>query len=313
MHPDISIVVCTFNRADMLRDALMSLTRLESKGAFSFEILVVDNASTDHTPQVAAEVAAGSSIAVRYVREERQGVACARNRGLAEATGQWIAFFDDDQLAEPDWLAELFAIAQQQNSRCVGGSVRLKLPADCTREIAAYCRPLLGESPQLGNPMRYGRKMAPGTGNVMIHRSVFDEVGRFDEQIVVRGEDSDLFERIDAADIEAWYTPRAVVWHMIPPERLADEYLLRLAHLSGWGPAKQDLVRRGKLALSVLWAARLARAALMFAPNWFVKRLSGDREQALAARCRLANTAGYSRSVLALLGPRRFRIQGYGA
>jgi GT2 family glycosyltransferase len=312
-NPHITIVVCTYNRADMLRDALNSLTRLETNDAFTFEILVVDNASTDHTEQVAREIADASTVPVRYVLESRKGVACARNRGLAEATGDWIAFFDDDQLAEADWLAELLAIATEKKSRCVGGSVRLMLPETCDRELAAYCRPLLGESAQLHEPKRYGRKMAPGTGNVLIHRSVFADVGGFDEKIVIRGEDSDLFERIDAAGIEAWYTPNAVIWHMIPPERLSDAYLMRLAHMGGWGPARHDLACHGRLMLALLWAARLGRAALIFVPSLVCNFLRGDREAALAAKCRLANTVGYSKSVVTLLAASLSRIEGYNA
>ncbi len=310
---NITVVVCTLNRADQLAPALESLTRLETADHFSFEIVVVDNGSTDHTHSAVESVSPGQATTIRYAYEGRPGVAAARNRGIAEAAGEWIAFFDDDQRADPAWLVELLAIAEEKASRCVGGSVQLLLPKGCDRQLATACRPLLGESPQLEAPCRYGRKMAPGTGNLMVHRSVFDEVGCFDEALAVRGEDSELFERIDAARIESWYSPRAIVLHVIPAERLHDDYLIKIARLGGWSPAKQDLMRRGRLGVLVLWLARVARALAVFFPRRLWSLVRGDRESALAMRCRIAATAGYSRCLLSLLGPKRFQVEGFRA
>src|SRR2546421_689464 len=104
---DVSVVVCTYNRAALLRDALASLGVLQTDGRFRYEILVVDNASSDETPAVIEEEAARSPVPMRGVREARPGVACARNRGVQETAAPWIAFFDDDQIADPGWLAEL--------------------------------------------------------------------------------------------------------------------------------------------------------------------------------------------------------------
>src|SRR4029077_10495906 len=100
--PNVSIVVCTHNRAAMLRDALESLLRIETAGKFSYEIVVVDNASTDGTAQTVASLRQTAPV-LRYVYEAKKGIATARNRGLRESKGEWIAFFDDDQLADPRW------------------------------------------------------------------------------------------------------------------------------------------------------------------------------------------------------------------
>jgi CelD/BcsL family acetyltransferase involved in cellulose biosynthesis/GT2 family glycosyltransferase len=245
-HPDVSIVVCTHNRAAMLGDALGSLLPLETDDGLKFEIVVVDNASADATPDVVRSIAAragvsdnhvpaatsspvGGLAAVRYVFESRKGIATARNRGVAEARGSWIAFFDDDQLADPRWLVELLATARQQRVRCVGGRVELKLPADCERRLAPVCRMLLGGTVGSHELRRYNHRVTPGTGNLLIHRTVFDQVGRFDENFHRRGEDTDLFLRMLSAGIEGWYTPRAIVQHVIPPERLTAGWFLDTA------------------------------------------------------------------------------------
>src|SRR5688500_4978258 len=109
--PLISVVVCTYNRAGMLADALASLAAQQMDGRFEYEVLVVDNASTDETPAIIANAAQAADGLIRGVREPMQGIVPARNCGLREARGQWIAFFNDDQIAELNWLAELFAMA----------------------------------------------------------------------------------------------------------------------------------------------------------------------------------------------------------
>src|SRR5688572_12404265 len=125
--PDISIVVCTHNRAAMLREALASLYHLETGGRFTYEIVVIDNASTDATPQAIAAAAGESPAPLRGIHESQKGIVAARNRGIQEARGRWIAFFDDDQLADGRWLAELYRGAGQFDCRVVGGAVHLSL------------------------------------------------------------------------------------------------------------------------------------------------------------------------------------------
>src|SRR5262245_15851669 len=123
-RPDISVVVCTRNRAALLRGALASLYDLATEDEFTYEIVVVDNGSTDETPQVITMAMQESKHPLRGVLERESGIAAARNRGIAASRGRWIAFFDDDQLADWHWLAELFRGAQEKNCRVVGGSVQ---------------------------------------------------------------------------------------------------------------------------------------------------------------------------------------------
>src|SRR6476661_2567590 len=113
---DISIVVCTQNRAEMLRGALASLYDLSTNG-FTYEAVVIDSGSKDHTQQVIAKAAVESRHPLRCVFEPEKGIVPARNRGLREARGHWIAFFDDDQLADGQWLAELYRGAADKRCR----------------------------------------------------------------------------------------------------------------------------------------------------------------------------------------------------
>ena len=211
---DISVVVCTRNRAESLRETLCSLVAQQSDGQFAYEVLVVDNASTDHTPRVVEEISAAARIPVRYVREQCRGTSYARNRGVATARGEWIASFDDDQVADTRWLSQLFLLAKQKNVRSVGGAVLLRLPEGFDREVSPVCRRVLGESSGWDQPRRYTRSEGPGAGNQMLHRSVYESVGVYDVAYNLRGEDVDLYRRIRAAGIDTWYTPHAIAWHL---------------------------------------------------------------------------------------------------
>jgi glycosyltransferase involved in cell wall biosynthesis len=289
----------------MLRAALESLSQLRTNGAFSYEVVVVDNASTDATDAVVAAAAKSSAVAVRGVVESKRGIAYARNRGIREARGEWIAFFDDDQLADTGWLAELRGMADAKKVRCVGGAVHLRLPAGLDRKLTPVCRMLLGESVGMASARQYDLKVTPGTGSLLLHRSVFQEVGIFDESLNHRGEDTDLFVRIHTAGIEAWYTPAAIVHHVIPRERLGDEYLISLSPTVIEGVAKMERQTWGGLLFPLIVAARIGRAALIYVPQFLLwARMMGDREAILAARCRLAITAKYTREALPLLAPK---------
>ncbi len=96
---DISVNLCTLNRAKLLQGVLESLTDQETFEKFSYEVIVVDNGSIDETECVVRGAASASRVPVRYFREEARGIPQARNRGIKESRGEWIAFFDDDQLA----------------------------------------------------------------------------------------------------------------------------------------------------------------------------------------------------------------------
>jgi cellulose synthase/poly-beta-1,6-N-acetylglucosamine synthase-like glycosyltransferase len=162
----------------------------------------------------------GNARAVRGFVEPSQGVAAARNRAIRESQGRWIAFHDDDQIADPRWLVELLNLANEKRCPVVGGDVRLILPEKNTRQLSGVCRRLLGEMVGMTEVCQFGRKLVPGTNNMMIERTLFDKVGTFDETMLAGGEDAELYRRIRSTGCECWYTPRAVVHHIIPEHRL---------------------------------------------------------------------------------------------
>src|SRR5258708_3514138 len=101
--PQASIIICTCNRAESLKETLASMTSLAVPADLSVELVVVDNGSTDHTKNVVAHCAI-PDISVRYVLESRRGQCFARNRGISETTGEVIIFTDDDVRPAHNWI-----------------------------------------------------------------------------------------------------------------------------------------------------------------------------------------------------------------
>jgi glycosyltransferase involved in cell wall biosynthesis len=309
--PLISVIVTTFNRSAALGRALTSLAAQQTGGEFDFEIVVVDNGSADDTRRVADQHAGGTSAASHYFYEPKQGLPFARNRGLREAHGDWIAFFDDDQLAPPEWLGTLWRFAGAQLAACVGGGRKLVIDVDTPPQLAPYCRKLLGEVCQNDAPARYGRKFLPTTGNSLVHRSVFEALGGFNESWLEGGEDTEFFNRLVRSGIDAWFTPEAVVKHVIPPNRLTPQYLERIGLRHGVTFGRRDFEERGRWLLPFFTAARLVHGLVMFGSPLMLAKLRGDRAAELGWRCRLRRVEGYCRFALQAIAPRAFRQEEF--
>lgn len=308
---DVSIVMCTHNRAAMLRDALDSLMGQQTDGRFTYEIVLVHTASPDGTLSVIDQARQRSHVPIVDVHEPRPGQVVARNVGLETARGKWIAHFDDDQVAEPDWLKELLALARDKNVKSVGGALYLRLPDGCRRKLRPDCRRALGESVDWTTARAYTRNEGPGTGNQMVHRSVFEVVGKYDESFSLRGYDTDMYRRIREAGFDSWFAPRAIAYHVTPAERLDEEYFRETSLHNGWLFARRDRVEWGAAATVALMCARFAKMALIGVPRLAWARLTGDREQMLEGRVRLWRAEGYTRNVLYESQPRLFRQQAF--
>ena len=308
---DVSIVICSYKRPDMLRDALDSLIVQQTDGRFSYEIVVVINDLPDGTQAVIDEANRSAQVPVRSVLEPRRGQVPARNRGIAEARGEWIANFDDDQIAEPTWLKELLAIAQQTGARSVGGALDLLLPEDCDLELTQFCRRMLGASVDWDTPRPYTRREGPGTGNLMLHRSIFEKVGVYDESFTLRGYDTDLYRRIREAGLESWFTPKALAHHVTPASRLTDKYFRETFLHNGWSFARRDQAERSLPRVLMTLTARLGQAVCINLPRRAWAWLRRDRAKSLEARCRLWRAEGYTRCVLYSLAPKVFSQRGF--
>lgn len=298
---DVSIIIGSYNRAEMLAQTLSSLTaldtQLDSGDHFTYEVVVIDNASTDNTQETISQFTSsdksGSATQVRGFYEKEAGVTYARNCGIEASVGKWIAFHDDDQKAHPRWLAELINLATRRNLNIVGGAVHLLLPESNTRVLSPQLRQLLGEKVGMTEEQAYGRKRIPGTNNLLVRRSVLDEVGIFDTRIKNGGEDAELYRRIRTAGYKAWFTPKAIVYHIIPEPRMENDYMHWTATRIGHHLALRELNDWGRLGLTFMLFARAGQALLNYLPRYLAASITGQQEKALGLKSLLWRSKAY--------------------
>ena len=256
--PDVSIVVCTYNRASSLRRTLAALTAQITPPDLIWELVIVDNNSTDTTRQVVQAFVDIAPIRVRSLFVPEQGLSHARNAGLAHADGAIVGFTDDDVQPGPLWVAQIAAVLDERRADIVGGRILpmwVRPPPPGIERIPSFegalaimRHPTPAEIVDArGNPTAWGANMA-------FRRAVFDRVGVFDTRRgligrkLYRGEETELIQRALAAGYRAVYDPRLVVWHHIARERVTVRYLSRLHFQRAEGDALvHPRAERGRL------------------------------------------------------------------
>lgn len=238
---DLTLIIATYNRAEQLMVTLGSVAT-QQYPAERWECVVVDNNSKDNTRErVEAFATAHPDLNIRYCFEQNQGLSHARNRGIKEAQGEILAFIDDDERIVEDFVAsyvELFDT--KSDAMAAGGKIIAEYPTGRPRWMSKYT-----ERP-IANPMDFGQSVRlfpegriPGGGNMAMRRELFDQIGTFNTTLgrtgksLIGGEESDLFERIAKHHMACYYVPRAVMYHIIPEEKLTQEYFCRLAYNVG--------------------------------------------------------------------------------
>lgn len=302
----VSIIVTTYNRADMLGDALKSLIALEIDGHIFYEILVIDDASTDYTGDVVESIRCISDVPIRYYIEDGKGVARARNRGIKETSGEWVVFFDDDQIAEICWLKELLAATEKIGTLCVGGQVRLLFPEKNSAELPEFCRGLLGETHHGNSLKKFTNKILPATNNVMINRTIFNTIGFFNESMIHGSEDAEFFRRTREAGFEMWYAPNALIYHITPSYRLTKKYLTWTSLRHGVSYAFIDYNEHGLKKVVSVCILRMAQAILITGLHFLNAWLHHEDKKQLQATCLILRAIGYLRETFFLLSPKTF-------
>jgi len=298
----ISVVVASYNRAHYLPGALQTLTAQQTDGRFTYEVLIVDNASTDNTRDVVTQVAATSDVPVRYLRETKPGDAPPRNRGIRESDGAWLAFFDDDQFAEPDWLLNLLTAAETHDTTLVGGPVCLDLEEGVCRQLSAACRSTLREMKPYAADQPYTEDVIPGTGNMLVSRRVFEQVGLFDEDIKEGGSDWKLVNDARRTGVTPWFAVAAKIRHRVEGNRTTPAYFRWDAQNGGVSQADFDHRRHGSAGLLLRAAARAARGAC-YLPGHLYAALVRPAHGSAQSSMIWWRTAGYLRRCLTIAAP----------
>ncbi|WP_414660735.1 glycosyltransferase family 2 protein [Horticoccus sp. 23ND18S-11] len=228
----VTVAIPTYNRADFLRQTLAGIVAQQFPRDH-FEIIVIDNNSTDHTRAVVAEFASAQP-APRYVQETKQGLDYARNRAIAEARGAILVFGDDDILVQPDWLAQMTVPLLADPARrigAVGGEVIPVFPDGLPDWVREWHAPLAFR-PDLG-PLE--SRHSPMGANLAFPLWVFEQLGPFHTALdraagnYFSGGDSEMIRRVRAAGLDVWFSPGAAVKHQMPASRTTFRYARRHA------------------------------------------------------------------------------------
>ncbi|MBQ6988487.1 MAG: glycosyltransferase [Alistipes sp.] len=237
----LSIVIATYNRATLLLDALKSVIR-QSAPAQEWECVVVNNNSSDNTSECFAEFASGHpEYNLRIVDEPNQGLSYARNRGIRESVGEYIAIIDDDEHIAEDFVAAYIRLFDDvPEAVAAGGPIVARYPTGRPRWMSCYTERPIANTMYFGEEVReFPKGRVPGGGNMALRRSAIRRYGVFDTSLgysgesLIGGEECDLFERLQIADAKYYYVPTAVMYHIIPREKLTKEYFARLSYNVG--------------------------------------------------------------------------------
>jgi GT2 family glycosyltransferase len=241
-----SLIIITLNRPALLERTLAGLTRQTRQ---IDDVIVIDNGPTADTERVA------SSFAARYVPEPRRGYGHARNRGLAEASGDVIYFLDDDCVPEPDWADVLWSVLDSGTADLVSGSRTPGQPG-----LAARLEYLSTDGPVLSPALTAGPARHLSTSNLILRREVAAKTGCFDAALAMC-EDRDFTTRARKLGFRLRYEPKARVTHYPAIQRVS-EYLAKMRHY-GRGTSQYFLRWRNEEPLARLFPASPAARLLL--------------------------------------------------
>jgi glycosyltransferase involved in cell wall biosynthesis len=296
----ISVIVCTYNRSRSLKVTLASLQRMHVPADLTWELVVIDNNSSDDTEEVVRGYQRTAPFAVRYFFESTQGHSQARNRGIVEAKGVVLAFTDDDVIVDSHWLAELKQSYDRFDCLGVGGKIvpvwSSERPA-WLREDGPYAlmRAIVSFDPGEDASVL---KTPPFGANMSFRRSAFEGYGLFRTDLGRRGarlmgtEDTEFGRRLLSGNERLIYNSRAIVHHPVQQERLTKRYFQRWYFEYGRASIRTGASPPGLVSLRDLTASLVRWATAIDPQQRFYYRLAAYRSLGrICESCRFSTSA----------------------
>jgi succinoglycan biosynthesis protein ExoM len=257
--PHISVCVPTYRRPGMLIKCLEGLEKQE-RCAFTYSIVIVDNDSQESARNLVEDWGRRSMIKVVYACEPEQNISRARNRAVANASGEYVAFIDDDEVPEPAWLANLHETCKRLSADGVLGPVLPQFPGTPPKWLvkSGLCSRRFFPTGTPASDSKYMR-----TGNVLLRRAMISDLETpFDPRLGrTGGEDADFFDRMLKAGRSFVWCSEARVYEDVPVERQTLKYHAKRALIRGVTEAdRQAFFSYGTLKSSIavlIYAATL--------------------------------------------------------
>lgn len=244
----ISFIICTYNREKYIYECLSRLAKNTAQA--SWEIVLVNNNSTDRTAEECQRFEADyPEVHYSYYVETQQGLSFARNRGIAEAHGDWFVFLDDDAMVEPDYVENLQKnLKEHPETKAFGGPIDPFFEGEAPAWLSPWTM-IFVSAINMGKTVKpFPKNRYPIGANMGVCREAIECVGAFDPSLgrvgnnLMGGEEKDLFNRIRQAGIEILYFPDIKVRHCIPPKRTTKEFIAKLG--SGVGQSEKLRTQR---------------------------------------------------------------------
>lgn len=236
-----SFITCTYNRDKYIGQTLQSVCDQKYPDN-NYEIIVIDNNSTDNTASICEEFRAEyPNKNFRYFKEMNQGLSFALNRGIKEAQGEYLIFVDDDETIIPEHLERL-----DNHLRTYPEAVLCGTPVIPVYEIpepkwmSRFTQRLIGGYFDQGKEVKIlEAKNYPGTGHTIIKKELYERYGNYNTELGRKGtsligaEDKDMFNRLKNNNIVCYYLPDIPIYHHIPPNKMTDEFFHKLTYSIG--------------------------------------------------------------------------------
>ncbi len=239
----LSIVICSYNRASYIGDALTSLYE-QSSGLASFEAIIVDNNSTDNTSEVFQNWRDNHPLGnFTYTTEKQQGASYARNTGAKLANGAWLCFMDDDAVATEHYVQNIIRHIQDQPFVVgFGGRIIPKYIPSEPKWMSHYVSSLVGNFDYAPIACVFENGKYPLESNMIVKKDVYEQIGGFNTSLPgvvgtlrIGGEGKELFYKIMGLGHKIYYDPSICVHHVVEVKKLTSEYMYRVASGIGRG------------------------------------------------------------------------------
>ena len=277
--PDISVIICTYNREKYIAEALESIKN-QGLPADTYEVIVVDNNSKDQSGEIIKSfIASNPVLSFIYYLETSQGLSHARNAGIALAKGKIICFIDDDAITGKDFLGEIISFFDKYpDAGAVGGKVIPRFVEGEPEWLSKYVRKVVSEI-DFGHYIHVltGRRY-PFGANMSFRAEIFQKYGKFHPDLgrkgnsLMGGEEKDLFDRMKNGGEKIYYDPDIFVWHIIDPHRLTEDYLMRFCR--GVGVSERVRLKdKGMAARTAKWIDNKTKRAgsLVLGALYYIK------------------------------------------
>jgi glycosyltransferase involved in cell wall biosynthesis len=305
----ISAIVCTLNRANYLRKALQSLVS-QTLDMNLYEILVIDNCSTDNTKQVATEEFAQIPN-LSYLFEPVLGLSQARNTGWQNAIGKYVAYLDDDAIASPQWLEKILEVFEtvQPQPACVGGKVTPIWEAPKPDWLPDKLLNYFTMADYSETPIFLSHAQFNVGANIAFPKWIFEKVGAFQTGLgrtnkkLLSMEENLFQEKIREMGHLCFYHPDISVQHHIPVSRLTKNWLLRRLYWEGISSSKVQIYRE---SLSTHKRVRLGVSQirrLLSSPQGLIGLfVSTEEPEDFVRQCMTLSQIGYVIGILGIVG-----------